>query len=463
MSNLNRETAGRPAAPVRIIHLGTGNFFRAHGAWYTEHASDADLWGIAGFPGRTTLEPRESARDDAMDAQDGLYQIDIQAPDGDKVEVISSISKTYRSHEHQPWLDLFADPNVAIVTSTVTEAGYRRNVAGDLDLQDVEVVQDLETLSSGDLSQPVFTAPAKFVRGLLARQQADAGPITFVPCDNVPGNGAMAERIIKQAAAQVDPSLVDWMVANVSFVTTMVDRITPGATDEDRARVAALTGFQDPGLVVTEPFSEWVLAGEFKAGRPAWQDMGAQFVDEIEPHEMRKLFLLNGAHSLMAYCGSVLGLETVYQAINDERIRGFVEQYWDDAVHQIDLPDKDKQAYREALQQRFNNPQMKDLLARIAADGAQKLPIRIVPHVKAFAQRGAVAEGATRAIAGWVLHLRGVGAPINDEAGSKLADEIKDLELADSVQRVLEFLTVSDESVAKTVTQQAEELLAMRG
>ncbi len=462
MSQLNRETAGRTAAPVRIIHLGTGNFFRAHGAWYTEHASDADLWGIAGFPGRTTLEPRESARDDAMDEQEGLYQLDIQAPDGDKVEVISSISKTYRSHEHQPWLDLFADPNVGIVTSTVTEAGYRRNVAGDLNLQDEEVVKDLETLKSGDLSQAVFTAPAKFVRGLLARRQADAGPITFVPCDNVPGNGAMAERIIKQAAAQVDPTLIDWISENVSFVTTMVDRITPGATDEDRARVAELTGFADPGLVVTEPFSEWVLAGEFKAGRPAWEDMGAQFVDDIEPHEMRKLFLLNGAHSLMAYCGPVLGLETVYQAINDERIHGFVEKYWDDAVHQIELPDEEKQAYREALRERFDNPQMKDQLARIAADGSQKLPIRIVPHVKAFAQRGALADGATRAIAGWVLHLRGIGAPINDAAGQKLSAEVKDLELADSVNRVLTFLEISDDEVAKKVTEQAEELLSMR-
>ena len=198
--NLSRETHGRPAAPIRIIHLGIGNFTRAHQAWYTEHASDAAEWGIAGFTGRTTLTPRESPRDDALDAQGGVYQLDVQYPEGDKVEVISSVSASFRSHDIASWTRLFADPAVVIVTSTITEAGYCRNAAGDLDLTNQAVIDDLELLKSGDLDSAVFTGPAKFVRGLLARRAAGAGAITFVPCDNVPDNGSMAERIIRQAA-----------------------------------------------------------------------------------------------------------------------------------------------------------------------------------------------------------------------------------------------------------------------
>lgn len=458
---LSRAVHGRPAAPIRIIHLGIGNFARAHQAWYTEHASDAGQWGIAGFPGRTTLTPRESARDAALDAQQGLYQLDIQAPEGDQVEVIGSVSASYRSHDIGSWPRLFADPQVAIVTSTITEAGYCRDAAGDLDLAHPAVIADLNKLKSGRLDAAVFTGPAKFVRGLLARRAADAGPITFVPCDNIPGNGAVAERIIRQAAGYVDPGLTGWIDDHVGFVTTVVDRITPRATPADHARVAGLTGIADPGLVVTEPFAEWVLAGEFKTPHPDWASSGARFVTDIVPHEQRKLYLLNGAHSLMAYCAPVLGLRTVHEAIADQRVRDWVGEYWDDAVRQVPLPEADKAAYRRALLTRFGNPAMRDQLARIAMDGSQKLPIRIVPHLQAAAARGAVACGAARVVAGWVLHLRGLGSPVSDPMAGELA-RLASGDLAGSVRGILEFLGVPDEPTGRMVLALAQELLGLR-
>jgi len=460
-ATLNRAEYGRPAAPIRIIHLGIGNFTRAHQAWYTEHASDADEWGIAGFPGRTTLVPRPSPRDDALDAQDGLYQLVIKNAEGDQVEVISSVSATFRSHDITSWVELFADPNVAIVTSTITEAGYCRDKDGNLDLGNPDVIADLDKLRAGRLDVPVFTGPAKFVRGLLARRQAEAGPITFVPCDNIPNNGEMAERVIRQGAEYVDATLLDWIDANVGFVTTMVDRITPRATDDDRERVEAATGIEDPGLVVTEPFTEWVLAGEFKAGRPHWESMGAAFVDDIVPHELRKLYLLNGSHSLMAYCASVIGRTTVYEAISDPRVRGWVEQWWDDAVTQVPLPAEELDAYRASLLERFGNPRMKDQLARIAMDGSQKLPIRIVPTIKALLGQGIVAKGATRAVAGWVLHLRGLGAPV-DDAGAAPVLPLVAGDLASSVRGVCGWLGLDDDRVVAAVLEHAEELEASR-
>lgn len=460
--NLNRAEHGRPAAPIKIIHLGIGNFARAHQAWYTEHADDADQWGIAGFTGRTTVKPRSSPRDDALDAQGGVYQLDVQHPGGDRIEVISSVSASFRSHDIASWTRLFADPQVVIVTSTITEAGYCRNDEGDLDLTDQAVLKDLDLLRSGDLESAVFTGPAKFVRGLLARRAAGAGAITFVPCDNVPGNGTMAEQVIRQAAGYVDASLVSWIEENVGFVTTMVDRITPRVSGEDIQRVKELTGIGDPGLAVTEPFTEWVMAGEFKAGRPAWESVGAQFVGDIAPHEMRKLYLLNGSHSLMAYCASALGIDTVCNAINDPRVRGWVEAYWDDAVKQVPLSDDELNAYRRALVTRFDNPQMKDQLARIAMDGTQKLPIRIVPHVQAFGSRAEIATGATRAIAGWLLHLRGIGAPVDDAASGHLMTKVCGVGLPSAAEIVLDFLGIHDQRVADVVVSQAEEILALR-
>lgn len=457
---LSRAEHGRPAPPVRIIHLGIGNFTRAHQAWYTEHAADADQWGIAGFPGRTTLEPRACARDDALDAQQGLYTLMTQHADRDEIEVIGSVSRTFRSHDHQAWTRLFADPQVAIVTSTITEAGYRRDARGDLDLDDPGVVADLKILRRGDLDTPVFTGPAKFVRGLMARRRSGGGAITFVPCDNVPSNGAMAQRVIRQAAAHVDPGLVPWIDQNVGFVTTMVDRITPRATLADIDSAEAASGIRDEGLVVTEPFSEWVLAGEFRAGRPDWESSGARFVDDVEPHEKRKLYLLNGSHSLMAYCGSVLGHQTVFDAIGDERVFAWVNDYWDDAVRVVPLPEAEKQAYRQALLDRYRNPRIRHLLGQIVADGSQKMPIRIVPTITSLLARGVLARGATRAVAGWILHLRGQGASLEDAT----ADEVLGLasgQLVDAAARVVHWLGIDDPAVVAQVVAQAEEMAAL--
>ncbi|MGO4956117.1 mannitol dehydrogenase family protein [Luteococcus sp. Sow4_B9] len=452
MTTLNRTEHGRPKAPVRMIHLGIGNFTRAHQAWYTEHATDADQWGIAAFTGRSpaiaeTLAPSE-----------GLYQLCVAAPDGDQVEVISCLSEVHAADDLEAWRGYFADPALAIVTSTITEAGYLRNKDGDLDLQNQTLQADLAALKA-DSTAAVSTAPAKFVAGLLARREAGGREITFCPCDNIPENGPMVKHVITQAAEQVDPSLVEWIEQNVGVVTTMVDRITPRTTDEDRERVEQETGIADPALVVTEPFAEWVLSGEFKAGRPAWETKGARFVDDVVPHEARKLTLLNGSHSLMAYAGSIRGHETVYDAISDEVVLGWVNEFWDDAVKHLELPAEELAEYREALLGRYRNPRIKHLLAQIAGDGSQKVLIRHVPTIKAELAQGGIAEGATRAVAAWVLHLRGVGAPVNDAR----ADEVTALVAGDeqeSVGKVLGYLGIEDERVAQTVLRQMVELQA---
>ena len=453
LRRLDRERDGRAAAPIRIAHLGPGNFFRAHQAWYTEHAPDAADWGIAAFAGRRGAVARELA------AQDGLYTLLVRAADGDHPEVVSAVAAV--SAELDDWRRCFARPELALVTTTVTEAGYRRAPDGGLDTGDPEVAADIAALAAHGTDAEVVTAPGKLALGLAVRRAHDLPGLAVVPCDNVPDNGAMAARVVGELAAAVDdgrdPGLAAWIGEHVAFVTTMVDRITPHTTDDDRAAVRERLGVDDPVPVVTEPYVEWVLAGEFPQGRPRWEDVGARFVDDIVPWEHRKLSLLNGSHSLMAYAGTLRGHETVQQAIADPVVRGWVEQWWDDAARHLPLPAEEVAAYRAALRERYANPRIRHLLRQIAADGSQKVPIRILPTVRAELASGRVPTGAARVLAAWVCHLRGRGAPVADVA----AEEFTALaagDVDDAVRRVLARLGVEDARLGTAVTDLAREL-----
>ena len=453
LRRLDRERDGRPAAPIRIAHLGPGNFFRAHQAWYTEHAPDAAEWGIAAFAGRRGVVARDLA------AQDGLYTLLVRAADGDRPEIVSAVSTV--SAELDDWRKCFARPELALVTTTVTEAGYRRAPDGGLDTGDPEVAADIAALTAHGTDAEVVTAPGKLALGLAVRRAHDLPGLAVVPCDNVPDNGAMAARVVGELAAAVDdgrdPGLAAWIGEHVAFVTTMVDRITPHTTDDDRAAVRERLGVDDPVPVVTEPYVEWVLSGEFPQGRPRWEDVGARFVDDIVPWEHRKLWLLNGSHSLMAYAGTLRGHETVEQAIGDPVVRGWVEQWWEDAARHLPLPPEEITAYRAALLERYANPRIRHLLRQIAADGSQKVPIRILQAVRAELADGRVPTGAARVLAAWVCHLRGQGARVADVAAEEfVALAAGDLE--DAVGRVLARLDVTDARLAAAVTALAGEL-----
>lgn len=434
---------------MRIAHLGVGAFARAHPIWFTEHAGDG--WGVAAFTGRSP------AVADALSSQDGLYTLLVRGPEGDRREVVSAISRAYAGADLAAWRRVLADPAVAVVTLTVTEAGYCRAADGGLDTTHPAIAADVAALHADPAAGVVVTAPGRLVAGLLARRAADAGAITLVPCDNVPANGAMLRRVVTEAAAAVDSSLPGWLDAHVWFATTMVDRITPQATAADRAAVEGGDGIDDPALVVTEPYAEWVLSGDFPAGRPAWETAGARFVDDIEPYETRKLWLLNGAHSLMAYAGPLRGHTTVAEAIADPIVRGWVNDWWDLAARHLPLTAGEIDDYRWALLGRFENPRIRHLLAQIAADGSQKLPIRILPALRLELAAGREPDAAYRILAAWICHLRGHGAAVDDvEAASLRALVAPDV--AETVAAILGRLGLAN---ATTVVGEVERLTAM--
>jgi fructuronate reductase len=395
--------------PVRIVHLGLGGFFRAHQAWYTGVAPDAAGWGIAAFTGRSR------ALADRLTRQDGLYTLVVRGPEADEVALQRALVAAYPGTDLAAWRAHLARPEVAVVTLTVTEAAYARARDGGLDLDRPDVTEDVAAVAK---EAEVTTVPGRLVAGLAARRAAGGGPLAVVSCDNLPGNGAATARVVTDLAGAADPALAGWIGEHVSFVTTMVDRITPRTTDEDVRTVAERTGWPDAVPVVTEPFTEWLLSGEFPAGRPAWDAAGARFVADVRPHETRKLLMLNGGHSLLAYAGSARGHDTIAEAVADPVCRGWLEQWWDEASRHVPLPEADLAAYRAALLARFANPRIRHRLAQIAADGSQKLPIRVLPVLRGERAAGRTPAGALRILSAWIDHLRGVGAPV-DDAGAE--------------------------------------------
>lgn len=455
LATLRRGLPGTPAAaPVRIVHLGLGNFHRAHQAWYTAKAPDHTDWGIAAFTGR-----RADAAD-ALSPQDGLYTLITRSPDGDAFEVIGSLSAVHPSTDHAAFLDYLRRPEVAVVTITVTEAGYLLGPDGRLDAGREVVRADVAALAA-DLSSPVVSLPGKLVAGLSARRAAGAGPVTVLSCDNLPENGHVTQTVVGDLAALVDAGLAGWIEQNVDFATSMVDRITPATTDEDRALVAEAIGYADASPVPTEPFSEWVVSGRFPAGRPAWEEAGARLVADVTPYEQRKLWLLNGSHSLLAYAGSVRGHTTIAEAVADPACRGWVEDFWDEASRHLSLPEASVREYRSALLDRFGNPRVRHQLRQIAADGSAKLVVRTLPTLLAERATGRLPAGAATAVAGWVLHLRGLGAPVKDAGAGPALAAAEVADLADAVRGVLDVFHPglgSDSALANLVLRQARAL-----
>ncbi|MFG3341085.1 mannitol dehydrogenase family protein [Glycomyces sp. NPDC048151] len=394
--------------PVRIVHLGLGAFHRSHQAWYTAKAADAAHWGIAAYTGRT---PEAAA---TLAAQDGVYTLIERAADHDLCEPIGSIVRAVAGDDVDDFTAALADPAVAILTLTITEAGYRLDPNGNPDLADPEVAADIECLRDRAWASP-RTALGRVLAGLAARHRKGAPPIAVVPCDNLPGNGAAVERALTRLAEKAGlPGVLD----GVAFVSTSVDRITPRTAPADIELVARATGRLDRAPVVAEPFSDWVLSGEFPSGRPAWETAGARFTDDIGPWERRKLWLLNGAHTLLAASGTLRGHRTVADAIADPLCRNQVEALWDEAERH--LPDVEVRDYRAALLERFANPRIEHRLSQINEDSRTKLRLRIAPVALAERAAGRPASGCAAAIAAWLL-AQGPARPSPQELLTELS------------------------------------------
>lgn len=419
-----------PAPPVRIVHLGLGAFSRSHTAWYTHASPNAREWGIAAYTGRS----RDLS--DRLSAQDGLYTLVERDGHGDRTEIIGSVVRAHPGDDIDALVRDLAAPETAIVMLTITEVGYRLTADDQPDGDDPLVARDrneLRSVANGLLNlseaRPA-TAPGRLLLGIEARRRAGGGPIAVVSCDNLPDNGGRLGRGLTAWASGLAPELSHWIQRNVSFVSSSVDRITPRISEHEENVLCAR--YDDRAPVVAEPFHDWVISGSFPAGRPAWESAGARFVEDLEPWEARKLWLLNGAHTLLACLGLLRGHATVADAIADPVCRSAVEELWDDA--EVALPPGiDVSAYRDALLKRFANPRIEHLLRQIVQDTDTKVKLRIAPVAEIARANGRDARGCALALASWIVAQR--NGMIPGDSATDLPATVADL-VADASARM---------------------------
>jgi fructuronate reductase len=410
-----------PAAlGVGIVHLGIGAFHRAHQAVFTEEAVAAagGDWGICG------VTQRSRAVLDQLQPQDGLYSVLVRGEDT-SLRVAGAVRDLlFAAEEGERLQSLLAAPSTRLVTLTVTEKGYRHDPAtGRLRRTDPDVAADL----AGDALPR--TVVGQLVRGLQARRAADAGPITLLSCDNLPANGEVLRGLVTDfcEALPDGASLAAWVAESVAFPSSMVDRIVPATTDDDRAEAARLLGVEDRGVVVTEPFRQWVVEDHFAAGRPAWERAGAVLTADVAPYEAMKLRLLNGSHSTLAYLGALAGHAYVADAMADPGIAGVVAHLMaDDVEPTLTVPDGfDVAAYQRELIERFHNPALRHRTVQIAMDGTQKLPQRLLGTIRDALARGAEPRFACLGVAAWMRYVwtaDTVDDPMADRLRSLTAD-----------------------------------------
>ncbi|HKJ63118.1 MAG TPA: mannitol dehydrogenase family protein [Hyphomicrobiales bacterium] len=383
-----------------IVHLGVGAFHRAHQAVYTDEAigQKGGNWRIIGVSLRAT----DIA--DALNPQNGFYTVLERDASGTRGRLIGSISRIIAAaRDRHASLAALADPDVRVVTLTVTEKAYGIDrTAMQVDLDHPAVARDLAAPHTPTGVLGLLT------QSLRLRRQAGAPPYTVLCCDNLPDNGALLRAGVFDFARRIDPGLADWIGAQVAFPSSMVDRITPASTDATLADARRLTGCVDLAAVETEPFSQWVIEDLFTAGRPAWESAGALFVSDVKPYEAMKLRMLNGAHSMLAYAGFLSSCKYVRDVMAHPGLRALVERHLQAAASTLPvLQGIDFNVYAHDLINRFANPAIGHETYQIAMDGTEKLPQRILsPAIEAM-REGQDIRPFAFAVACWMRYCLG--------------------------------------------------------
>ncbi|RMA43831.1 mannitol dehydrogenase family protein [Rhodophyticola porphyridii] len=408
--NAARPAYDRARVTPGIVHLGLGNFHRAHQAVYVDDCLGATPdWGIRG------VSLRRPDMRDALAPQSGLYTLAIRDGEGTRARIIGAVLDVLVATEAGGGvLAALCDPAIRIVSLTVTEKGYCRDGAGDLAVEHPAVAADLATPESPG------SVPGLLVEALRRRRAAGVAPFTVLSCDNLPDNGATLARIVAQFARQRDAGLADWIAAEVAFPGSMVDRIVPATGDGDLAEIAALTGVEDAWPVVTEPFCQWVIEDRFPAGRPDLASAGVEFVDDVALYEKMKLRMLNGAHSTLAYLGHLRHHETVADVMQDAELAALVAEVMREAAGTLPLPAADLAGYAKRLQARFRNPALHHRTAQIAMDGSQKLPQRLLAPIAEAQAAGRPWAAMGRGVAGWIAYLLARDGTVEDPLAGQL-------------------------------------------
>lgn len=393
-----------------IVHIGVGNFHRAHQAVYLDDLANLGIsrqWGLTG------VSLRHGRMKAALSAQNGLYTVVQRGHDRDSARVVGSICQWhYAGEDRSAVLAALADERTRIVTLTITGDAYRTDKrTGESDRGRGDVLA--ETHESNHFS----TTWAYLAEALDRRRRAGIPPFTVMSCDNVPDNGHAARTALVSFAALREPSLGRWINRNVAFPSTMVDRITPKTTGAEQEFVESTFGIADRWPVFTETYRQWVIEDKFCNGRPPLEEVGVDFVADVKPHKLVKTRLLNGIHCAIAYLATLAGYERTDQVMRNPVFRRYVEQLMRDEIAPLvpEVCGLNIDHYCATVVDRLRNPRISDQLSRLAARGSVKMPAYLLPSLHEAIAAGRPHSLLMLAVAGWARYLRG-----NDLAGQKI-------------------------------------------
>ena len=408
----------REQVKTGIMHIGVGNFHRAHEEFYTNRLladTTQQNWGICGV----MLLPGDERLYKALKKQDNIYTLTVCGRDGkDEVYCIGSLVELIWGVENpKAVIDKIADKDINIITMTITEGGYNIDkTSGEFMLGENNVKHDI---TNPRTPKTVFGFIAE---GLRRRKEAGNGPITLLSCDNLQHNGNTAKKAFTTFITAQDKELAEWVEQNVTFPNSMVDRITPATRPEDVILLNEKNGTQDEAPVYSEDFIQWVIEDNFIAGRPAWETVGVEFTDDVTAYENMKLSLLNASHTLLSYPAFLSGYRKVDEAMHDERFAHFLRTFMDkDITPYVPVPgNTDLELYKQTLIERFANRSVSDQLARLCFDGVSKYPVYVMPNLikmirdKADFTRVAFSMAAYRHYLKYRTDDKGVAFEIND-------------------------------------------------
>jgi len=394
--HVQRPAYDRTATRIGIVHIGVGAFHRAHQAVYMDDALAHDpAWAISGV----SLNSRDVR--DALVPQDGLYTLALLGEQR-RLRVIGALREVRAAREEgERVLERLADPDVRLVTLTITEKGYCLQ-AGELDFAHPDIAHDLAYATT-----PV-SAIGYLVEGLRRRKAARMPAFTMLSCDNLPDNGGKLRRAVVGFAQRIDDDLACWIAENAAFPRSMVDSITPATDDALREDVSQELGCSDAWPVQREAYTQWVVEDAFCNGRPPLERVGVTMSDDIAGYDRAKLRLLNAPHSALAYLGSLMGIETVAQAMATPVLARFVERLMREAiVPNVAAPRGfDAPRYVDAILERFRNPAIQHRLSQIAWDGSQKIPVRLLGTIADALAAGRPIDLLCLPVAGWLHFVR---------------------------------------------------------
>ncbi|MHB0776839.1 mannitol dehydrogenase family protein [Halomonas sp. WWR20] len=406
MTRVTTLTSKYTDAPVGIVHIGLGAFHRAHQAVYIERClarHGGGEWGIASANIRSN-----QCLVDLLRERGQRYHVTEYADSQTlTLREIGAIREALYAGENgadrEALLTRMSEPDVRIVTLTVTEKGYYLNPAEGTLMTDHPAI-------ARDIAQPQApsTAPGMLVEALARRHAAGTLPFTVLCCDNMPDNGTRTRQAVIELARQRDPALAEWIAETVAFPCSMVDRIVPAMTEADFKRLREL-GLDDPAAVVCEAFTQWVVEDCFPQGRPDWEHEGVQMVADVAPFETMKLRMLNGSHSLLAYLGALDTVETVFDAVSRDDFTALLKRYMrHEAAPTLTMPEgTDLDAYADSLLARFANDSLRHRLHQIAMDGSQKLPQRWLKGTQAQLDNSGDIVCTALGVAAWIHYTSG--------------------------------------------------------